>query len=298
MDSRPDASSSSSSRASARRSSAQRSPSAHDAGSSPSSKTTPPPTFLTSFPSFSPPEPPTPTSAKSKRRGGATPERKSGPSSNNMAAAAAAPGSSAVNRTVAAAAQLKKTILDSISYRSASSSAAASSAATASHLFDAPDWAAGDPLAVASDEHVLRIVGACGGVVPAVRKYSSDLAESNERVAAERNSKLRLVEENRGLRARLDEQRREVEEERERVEVVRRLFEKYVGKVAGGQPRVQVLESPNGPYVLGGFCGVIRERVLMVCRGCERVYFGDVERRLCVPGCVVLQLDAAERVTA
>lgn len=157
-----------------------------------------------------------------------------------------------MNRTVAAAAQLKKTILDSISYRSTSAS---SSSAPAKHLFDAPDSAAGDPLAGAGDEHVLRIVGACGGVVPAVRKYSADLAESNERVAAERNSKLRLVEESRGLRARLDEMRREVEEERERAEVVRRLFERYVGKVAGGEPKVQVLESPNGPYALGGFHG-------------------------------------------
>jgi hypothetical protein len=170
-----------------------------------------------------------------------------------------------VNRTVAAAAQLKKTILDSISLRSASSSAAPpASSAAGSHLFDAPDSAAGDPLAGASDEHVLRIVGACGGVVPAVRKYSSDLAESNERVAAERNSKLRLVEENRALRARLDERAREVEEERRRAEVVRRLFERYVSKVGGGEgPRVQVLESPSGPYALGGIS--VRFGVLADC---------------------------------
>jgi hypothetical protein len=268
MDSRPDAP-----RSYARRTSSQRSTSSstHDASGSPLLKATASPTFLTSFPSFSPPEP----AAKPKRRTGATPERKSGSGSGGNSAAAAAVvgttapagGASAVNRTVAAAAQLKKTILDSISLRSASpsalavsSAAAAAAAAAAARIFDAPDSAAGDPLAGASDEHVLRIVGACGGVVPAVRKYSADLAESNERVAAERNSKLRLVEENRGLRAQLDEGQREVEEARARSEVARRLFERYVVKMNPDlveKPRIQVLESPSGPYALGWCCSPI-----------------------------------------
>jgi uncharacterized protein YlxW (UPF0749 family) len=112
----------------------------------------------------------------------------------------------------------------------------------------------GDPLAAATDEHVERIINSSGGAVATVKKYSAELTETNERVAAERNSKVRLVEENRGLRADLKDKELELEDLQQKLATTKRLFERYVGKMQpelGPIPQLQILDSPAGPYALG-----------------------------------------------
>jgi hypothetical protein len=241
-------------------------------GSKPASS--PPPTFLTSFPSFSPPDMTRskrkssgPNSGESasvadigKKNGGravSTPTAgKKGSSNGNSGAGAGeanAPGvaSSAVNRTVQAAVNLRRTIMDSITYRSASGPQQSSQ-----RIFASGYEAAGDPLVDATDEHVTRIITSSGGPIATVKKYSADLAESNERVAAERNSKLKLVEESRQLRAELQDRDQDIEGLKEQLENARKLFERYVEKMQPGEtPVVRFLDSPNGPYVLGEFDG-------------------------------------------
>jgi hypothetical protein len=163
-------------------------------------------------------------------------------------------GSSAVNRTVMAAVNLRKTIMETITSRNTSQ------VESPNRIFAGSDVDGGDPLAGASEEHVLRIINSSGGPVSTVKKYSADLAETNERVASERNSKLRLVEENRELRARLQDKDDEIEDLKKQMMTARELFARYVGKMQPdlhSAPQVQILQSPTGPYALEDTSGSI-----------------------------------------
>jgi hypothetical protein len=238
-------------------------------------KPSPPPTFLTSFPSFSPPD-----MSRTKRKA-STPHQspppetrgESGqdavtPTAKQHSRAVLSPvtskkvssggnttvGASAVNRTVQAAVNLRKTIMDTIVSRQSSQSN------PAPRIFSGSDDGAGDPLIGASEEHVQRIINSSGGPIATVRKYSADLAESNERVATERNGKIRLVEENRQLRAQLQDKAQEIEELLQRLDVAKQLFERYVSKPQSlvlSKPTIQIIDSPSGPYALEDSSGTI-----------------------------------------
>jgi hypothetical protein len=248
-----------------RKNSDQKMQSAQDNNSSSSNKspTTPQPTFLTSFPSFSPPDMTrrrrpseqhsseiTPGMTDSSRKSGSrvvsTPvtAKKTTDASKSNTADGTGVASTAMNRTVQAAVNLRRTIMDSITTRS-------SGASQPQRIFTAYE-AAADPLLNATDEHINRIIASSGGPIATIRKYSSDMAESNERVAAERNSKLKLVEENRQLRADLRDKEEEIEDLKKQLGVSKALFERYVEKVRlGGSPNIQFLDSPSGPYAFG-----------------------------------------------
>jgi hypothetical protein len=244
-------------------------------GSSKATKTTSPKS-LTSFPSLSPPETPrtkkksspwtTITNTKDSEDGSADasdpgPQRSSSSKSKprpvstpvvarngSTATPTTSVGTSAMNRTVQAASNLRRSILDSITLRQTPKPT------TSPRLFSGFDDTASDPLAGASDDHVQRIINSSGGAVSTIRKYSADLAESNERVATERNSKLRLVEENRELRAQMQRLQEEKEEAEQNIINFKKLFERYVTKNQpefGPNPQIEFLESPAGPYVLG-----------------------------------------------
>ncbi|KAF2667515.1 TBC-domain-containing protein [Microthyrium microscopicum] len=229
------------------------------------SKSTPSPTFLTSFPSFSPPE--VTRSKKKTSSPSASPgaehetpramkrgfRNASTPIQSRKASADTQASPSAMNRTVQAAASLRKSIMDTITARS--------SAPESPHrIFSGLDGDAGDPLAGASEEHVQRIISSSGGPVATIKKYSSDLAETNQRVAAERNSKLKIVEENRQLRAQMEDKEDEMDDLRKQLATTKKLFARYVGKVEQNlspAPQVQILESPAGPYAFEDTSGTI-----------------------------------------
>jgi hypothetical protein len=245
-----------------KRPSNDRSRSSQDAGGSKSKVSSP--KFMTSFPSISPPETPR---LKKNSKGDAsndseTPRAASSSTGSRKASGAPTgakgnrlPGVSAMDRTVQAAANLRKSILETITSR-----ASGQGSNSVSQLFSGPDDGIGDPLAGATDEHVLRIINSSGGPVAAVKKYSADLAEANERVATERNSKLKLVEESRGLRAELEEKDLEVEEVKRQLATAKTLFERYVAKrqpELSLVPQVQIVDSPAGPYALEDTSGTI-----------------------------------------
>src|SRR6201996_2011547 len=238
-------------------------------------KSSPPPTFLTSFPSFSPPDmskvkrKPSTTyhTLPSESRMESTPESdaqqtkhksravsspvsgKKGSSGGN-----ATVGTSAVNRTVLAAVNLRKTIMDTITSRQSSQTT------PSPRIFSRSDEGSGDPLAGASDEHVQRIINSSGGPVATIKKYSADLAETNERVATERNSKLRLVEESRQLRAQIYDKDQEIEDISRQLTVAKQLFERYIAKTKpslSSAPNIQIIDSPAGPYALEDSSGTI-----------------------------------------
>lgn len=229
------------------------------------------PTFLTSFPSLSPPEVKSkpkikqlspslvphlydhPVDRKNTQniRTVSTPVSsiKDGDATNGSPG-----GSNAVNRTVMAAVNLRKTIMETITSQNASQ------VHSPKRIFTGSDVDGGDPLAGATEDHVLRIISSCGGPVSTVRKYSSDLAETNERVASERNNKLRLVEENRELRAQSREKDDEIEELKNQMITARNLFARYVHKMQPdlhAAPQIQILQSPAGPYALEDTSGSI-----------------------------------------
>jgi hypothetical protein len=236
-------------------------------------RTSPPPTFLTSFPSFSPQDTSkmkrkTPTPQRSPPPEGTDSTKPTGEQSKQKSRAVSSPvtskktgstgngntGDSALNRTVQAAVNLRRTIMDSITMRQSSQNT------STTRIFLGPDENIGDPLAGASDEHVQRIITSSGGAVATIKKYSADLAESNERVATERNSKLRLVEENRQLRTQLSDKDLEIDDMRRQRDVAKQLFQRYVAKMEPNlslTPSLQVIDSPAGPYALEDESGTI-----------------------------------------
>jgi hypothetical protein len=234
-------------------------------------KPAPSPTFLTSFPSFSPPDMSkarkkshtpvhSPTSESRRESIPDTPKNKSRAVSSPVTTKKSAPagsttvGASAVNRTVQVAVNLRRTIMDTITSRQPSQSS------PSPRIFTGLDEGTGDPLLGASDDHVQRIISSSGGPVAAVKKYSADLAESNERVATERNSKLRLVEENRQLRAQIHDKEDEIEDITRQLDVAKQLFERYIIKTQSQlshTPKLQIVDSPSGPYALEDSSGTI-----------------------------------------
>ncbi|KAF2401251.1 TBC-domain-containing protein [Trichodelitschia bisporula] len=101
------------------------------------------------------------------------------------------------------------------------------------------EWA--DPLEKASESAILRIVERKGGVVGVVRQYSRDLAESNMRVAQERNTKVEILERERVVRD-------ECEGWRRRCGEVEGLLRRVIKPEAPGE--VEVVDSPGGLYLL------------------------------------------------
>jgi hypothetical protein len=117
-------------------------------------------------------------------------------------------------------------------------------------VFKDPDWDAADPLENASDEQVKRVIENHGGQISILRQYSKDLAESNQRVAAERNYKLDLIDQNRKLRDENELLKLQLEEQSRKYKNVKNLFKRFVRPEYPGQ--IQIVDSPNGHYVLGG----------------------------------------------
>jgi predicted nuclease with TOPRIM domain len=109
----------------------------------------------------------------------------------------------------------------------------------------------------ASDEQIQRIVDRNGGVIPSLRQFSKDLAESNGRVAEERNKKLELVEKTRNLRDENDHLMAQLEEMQRKYKNVQNLFKRFVRPEMPGQ--IQIVDSPNGHYILGEFAYCLRD---------------------------------------
>jgi hypothetical protein len=126
-------------------------------------------------------------------------------------------------------------------------------------VFKDPDWDAVDPLENASDEQIQRVIEKNGGAISILRQYSKDLAESNSRVALERNMKLDLVEQNRKLRDEHELLKLQLEEQNRKYKNVQNLFKRFVRPDYPGQ--IQIVDSPNGHYVLGEYI-ILRHKQL------------------------------------
>jgi hypothetical protein len=122
-------------------------------------------------------------------------------------------------------------------------------------VFKDPDWDAADPLENASDEQIQRVIEKNGGAISILRQYSKDLAESNTRVASERNMKLELVEQNRQLQNHNELLKLQLEEQNRKYKNVKNLFKRFVRPEYPGQ--IQIVDSPNGHYVLGEYAAVL-----------------------------------------
>jgi hypothetical protein len=116
-------------------------------------------------------------------------------------------------------------------------------------VFDELDWEASDPLEQASDEQIQRVIDRNGGAIASLRQFSKDLAESNGRVAEERNKKLELIERNRNLRDENDQLKAQLEETQRKYKNVQNLFKRFVRPEHPWQ--IQIVDSPNGHYILG-----------------------------------------------
>lgn len=143
------------------------------------------------------------------------------------------------------AASLHKSILAGLTFRTNTQEESLGT------VFKDPDWDAADPLENASDEQIQRIIEKNGGIIAILRQYSKDLAECNSRVAMERNMKLDLVEQNRKLQNESELLRLQLDEQSRKYKNVQNLFKRFVRPEYPGQ--IQIVDSPNGHYVLGGF---------------------------------------------
>lgn len=150
---------------------------------------------------------------------------------------------SSISKTLRGAANLHKSILAGLTFRGATQEEPEES------VFKDPDWEAADPLEKASDEQIKRVIEKNGGAISILRQYSTDLAESNTRVAQERNSKLEVIERNRKLRDDNELLRLQLEETHRKYKNVQNLFKRYVRPEFPGQ--IQIVDSPNGHYILG-----------------------------------------------
>lgn len=151
--------------------------------------------------------------------------------------------STTITKTLRGAASLHKSILSTLTFRSTTKEESPGA------VFKDPDWDAADPLENASDEQVQRVIENHGGQISILRQYSKDLAESNQRVAAERNYKLDLIDQNRRLRDENELLRLQLEEQGRKYKNVQNLFKRFVRPEYPGQ--IQIVDSPNGHYVLG-----------------------------------------------
>jgi len=159
--------------------------------------------------------------------------------------------STTISKTLRGAASLHKSILSTLTFRNPSQEESPGA------VFKDPDWDAADPLENASDEQVRRVIDNHGGQISILRQYSKDLAESNQRVAAERNYKLDLIDQNRKLRDENELLRLQLEEQNRKYKNVQNLFKRFVRPEYPGQ--IQIVDSPNGHYVLDSTNGEMIE---------------------------------------
>jgi hypothetical protein len=153
--------------------------------------------------------------------------------------------STTITKTVRGVTSLHKSILAGLTFRTSTPEDSPGA------VFKDPDWDAADPLENASDEQVQRVIKNHGGSISILRQYSKDLAESNQRVAAERNYKLDLVDQNRKLRDENELLKLQLEEQNRKYKNVQNLFKRFVRPEYPGQ--IQIVDSPNGHYVLGKY---------------------------------------------
>ena len=159
--------------------------------------------------------------------------------------------STTISKTLRGAASLHKSILSSLTFRNPTQEESPSA------VFKDPDWDAADPLENASDEQVRRVIDNHGGAISILRQYSKDLAESNQRVAAERNYKLDLIDQNRKLRDENELLRLQLEEQNRKYKNVQNLFKRFARPEYPSQ--IQIVDSPNGHYVLDSTNGEMIE---------------------------------------
>lgn len=159
--------------------------------------------------------------------------------------------SSFAGKTLKGAANLHKSILASLTFSSAVPQPSQDG------VFDDPDWDASDPLAEATDEQIQRVIDRNGGAVSLLRQYSEDLAETNTRVAQERNGKLEVIERNRRLRDESDQMKLQLEDIQRKYKNVQNLLKRFVRPDQPGQ--IQIVDSPNGHFVLDSTTGEVIE---------------------------------------
>lgn len=228
------------------------------------------PKVFTSFPNFT-----TPASASPKRKrssketpklgnsvenlqGGSQSRRPSGEDISKAPASTKALGqsgssqgqkstSSFAGKTLKGAANLHKSILASLTFSSAVPKISEDG------VFEDPDWDASDPLAEATDEQIQRVIDRNGGAISLLRQYSKDLAETNTRVAQERNGKLEVIERNRQLRDESDQMKLQLEDMQRKYKNVQNLLKRFVRPDQPGQ--IQIVDSPNGHFVLDSTTG-------------------------------------------
>jgi hypothetical protein len=158
---------------------------------------------------------------------------------------------SSFGKTLKGAANLHKSILASLTFSSPAQETPQDG------VFDDPDWDAADPLEQATDEQIQRVIDRNGGAVSLLKQYSKDLAETNTRVAQERNGKLEVIERNRRLRDESDQMKLQLEELQRKYKNVQNLLKRFVRPDQPGQ--VQIVDSPNGHFVLDTTTGEMIE---------------------------------------
>ncbi|QDS74630.1 hypothetical protein FKW77_009112 [Venturia effusa] len=232
------------------------------------------PKVFTSFPNFSPPPSASPkrkrssketsklgSSAESLQAGGQS-RRTSGENTSSSSTIKKSSGesgpsqvrkstSSFAGKTLKGAANLHKSILASLTFSSAVPQVSPDG------VFDDPDWDASDPLENATDDQIQRVIDRNGGAISLLKQYSQDLAESNSRVAQERNGKLEVIERNRRLRDESDQMKLQLEDMQRKYKNVQNLLKRFVRPEHPGQ--IQIVDSPNGHFVLDSTTGEMVE---------------------------------------
>jgi hypothetical protein len=158
---------------------------------------------------------------------------------------------SSFGKTLKGAANLHKSILASLTFSSPAPETRQEG------VFDDPDWDAADPLEQATDEQIQRVIDRNGGAVSLLKQYSKDLAETNTRVAQERNGKVEVIERNRQLRDEFDQMKLQLEEMQRKYKNVQNLLKRFVRPDQPGQ--IQVVDSPNGHFILDSTTGEMIE---------------------------------------
>lgn len=232
------------------------------------------PKVFTSFPNFTPPQSASPKrkrSSKDTSKLGNSVEnlqvesqsrRPSGEDTSNVSTIKKSSGqggssqgqkstSSFAGKTLEGAANLHKSILASLTFSSAVPQLSQDG------VFDDPDWDASDPLEEATDEQIQRVIDRNGGAISLLKQYSKDLADTNARVAQERNGKLEVIERNRRLRDESDQMKLQLEDMQRKYKNVQNLLKRFVRPDQPGQ--IQIVDSPNGHFVLDSTTGEMIE---------------------------------------
>lgn len=232
------------------------------------------PKVFTSFPNFTPPQSASPKRKRSSKDTsklgnsvenllvGSQSRRPSGEDTSNISTIKKSSGqsgssqgqkstSSFAGKTLKGAANLHKSILASLTFSSAVPQLSQDG------VFDDPDWDASDPLEEATDEQIQRVIDRNGGAISLLKQYSKDLADTNARVAQERNGKLEVIERNRRLRDESDQMKLQLEDKQRKYKNVQNLLKRFVRPDQPGQ--IQIVDSPNGHFVLDSSTGEVIE---------------------------------------